>query len=226
MGYDAACTLRYRGATIRGTARLEHKDLLFRGPARLTIPLSSIIDASVSDGVLRVRFGGESAEFLIGAPAEKWADRIMHPPSRLDKLGVKAGMRVAFSGMRDGELANEVRARGAQVVPIPRTTGAGIDVLFLGAPDRRALEQLPALKTRLQPAGALWVVRPKGSPLITESETMAAGKKAGLVDVKVVSFSDTHTAEKFVIPVAARQAGGAAKASSRAPAARAPRRSK
>jgi len=33
---------------------------------------------------------------------------------------------------------------------------------------------------------------------------MAAGKHAGLVDVKVVSFSDTHTAEKFVIPVAKR----------------------
>ena len=30
---------------------------------------------------------------------------------------------------------------------------------------------------------------------------MSAGKRAGLVDVKVVSFSDTHTAEKFVIPV-------------------------
>jgi hypothetical protein len=29
---------------------------------------------------------------------------------------------------------------------------------------------------------------------------MAAGKTAGLVDVKVVSFSETHTAEKFVIP--------------------------
>ncbi len=33
---------------------------------------------------------------------------------------------------------------------------------------------------------------------------MAAGKRAGLVDVKVVSFSDTLTAEKFVIPVAKR----------------------
>ena len=31
---------------------------------------------------------------------------------------------------------------------------------------------------------------------------MAAGKRAGLVDVKVVSFSETLTAEKFVIPVA------------------------
>jgi hypothetical protein len=30
---------------------------------------------------------------------------------------------------------------------------------------------------------------------------MAAGKAAGLVDVKVVGFSSTHTAQKFVIPL-------------------------
>jgi hypothetical protein len=35
---------------------------------------------------------------------------------------------------------------------------------------------------------------------------MRAGQTAGLVDVKVVSFSDTLTAEKFVIPVAKRAA--------------------
>ncbi len=33
---------------------------------------------------------------------------------------------------------------------------------------------------------------------------MRAGRAAGLVDVKVVGFSATHTAQKFVIPVAAR----------------------
>jgi hypothetical protein len=33
---------------------------------------------------------------------------------------------------------------------------------------------------------------------------MEAGKAAGLVDVKVISFSDTHTGEKFVIPLALR----------------------
>lgn len=33
---------------------------------------------------------------------------------------------------------------------------------------------------------------------------MAAGKEAGLVDVKVARFSETLTAEKFVIPVQRR----------------------
>jgi hypothetical protein len=33
---------------------------------------------------------------------------------------------------------------------------------------------------------------------------MTAGRAAGLVDTKVVRFSETHTAEKFVIPRAKR----------------------
>jgi hypothetical protein len=45
------------------------------------------------------------------------------------------------------------------------------------------------------------VVYPKGQKHITEAGVFAAGKQAGLVDVKVASFSATHTALKFVIPV-------------------------
>jgi hypothetical protein len=48
------------------------------------------------------------------------------------------------------------------------------------------------------------VVRPKGRTEITEDDVMKAGKAAGLVDVKVVRFSETHTAEKFVIPLSRR----------------------
>ncbi len=50
----------------------------------------------------------------------------------------------------------------------------------------------------------MWILRPKGRKEITEGDTMSAGKRAGLVDVKVVSFSDEYSAEKFVIPVAKR----------------------
>ncbi|HEV2986441.1 MAG TPA: hypothetical protein VGX46_18725, partial [Vicinamibacterales bacterium] len=68
------------------------------------------------------------------------------------------------------------------------------------------LARLEKLKASMKPNGAIWVVRPKGRPEISERAVMRAGKAAGLVDVKVVSFSATHTAEKFVIPVSARPA--------------------
>jgi hypothetical protein len=205
VGYDASCTLRIDGAAHKGTAWLEHKDLVFRGPSRLVIPLANISQATADGSVLRVKFSGRVAELEIGdAAATKWAKRITNPPSRLDKLGVKPGMRVAVMGLKDAAFEAELASRDARVVRGAGGKLARVDLLFYRASHREALEQLATLRDRLEPDGALWVVRPKGRPEITESETMAAGKRAGLVDVKVVSFSDTDTAEKFVIPVARR----------------------
>ena len=49
------------------------------------------------------------------------------------------------------------------------------------------------------------MVSPKGKgALVKDTDVMAAAREAGLVDTKVVSFSDTHTALKLVIPVAKR----------------------
>jgi hypothetical protein len=205
MGYDAVCTLRVEGNQVRGTAWLEHKDLVFRGSTRLSIPLETISSARARDGVLVVRFGSQSAEFEIGACAEKWAARIMNPPSRLDKLGVKPGMKVVLIGLSDDDFIKELTGRGADLAAPAGRNAPGADLIFYGAEKRSALRQLGTLKRRILQNGAIWVVRPKGHNAITERDTMAAGKAAGLVDVKVVSFSDSQTAEKFVIPVAKRQ---------------------
>ena len=204
MGYDASCTLTFEGKTTRGTAWLEHKDLVFRGPTRLSIPLASITSATARDGTLLVKFGGSRAEFAIGDAAEKWAKRITNPPSRLDKLGLKESMTVAAISIDDAGFLDEAAGRVAKVTrSLPRTP-RGLDIIFYGAEHRDALGRLEALSKLIKADGAIWVVRPKGRKEITEAETMAAGKRAGLVDVKVVSFSDSHTAEKFVIPVARR----------------------
>jgi hypothetical protein len=53
-------------------------------------------------------------------------------------------------------------------------------------------------------ATALWIVYPKGQKQITENDVLAAGRRAGLKDVKVVGFSATHTALKFVVPLSDR----------------------
>jgi hypothetical protein len=205
MGYDATCTLKSGGKSFRGTASLEQKDLIFRGDTRLAIPLAAISAATARDGTLHVTFGDRSVDFLIGRAAEKWAKRITNPPSRLDKLGVKEGMTIAAIGIAEAAFLDEAAARAAKVLrQAPRGTRRA-DLIFYGANHRDALPRLAALSRQITPSGAIWVVRPKGQPAITEAETMAAGRRAGLVDVKVVSFSDTHSAEKFVIPVSKRR---------------------
>jgi hypothetical protein len=64
-------------------------------------------------------------------------------------------------------------------------------------PVRQTTERRPG-------AAALWIVFPKGQKHITEDDVLAAGRKAGLKDVKVVGFSSTHTALKVVIPLSKR----------------------
>ena len=212
MGYDSTCTMTIDGRAFRGTAVLKHKELLFRGDLRLVIPLSAIAEARADAGRLVIVFGGRSAALEIGAGmAEKWAKRITSPPSRVDKLGVKPGMRIALVGMDDDALIEDIGAKGARLETSARSKG--LDMIFFAAHAPRDLSRLEAIAGRLEPAGAIWLIRAKGRGApISERQSMAAGKKAGLVDVKVVSYSETHSAEKYVIRVARRSAPGRARA--------------
>ena len=140
--------------------------------------------------------------FDLGAPAARWADKITNPPSRADKLGIKPGLTVLLSGVSDVVFRAELERHGVRIVT--RAPAGGADLVFVGAERPSGLTRLERLRLAIKPNGAIWVVRPKGRSGVSESAVMLAGKQAGLVDVKVVSFSDTHTAEKFVIPVARR----------------------
>ena len=200
MGAEASCTVTVGRRHADGKALLETDALIFRGgDLRLSIPYKHMSDVVARNGTLRVTWPDGVASFALGAAAAKWADRILHPPTRADKLGIKRGHRVRFAGgLKDAALQGELEARGADV-----TTRAGknFDAIFYPASHRDALASLGALQDQLARDGALWVIRPKGSAHISEAEVMKAGKAAGLVDVKVVRFSETHTAEKYVIPV-------------------------
>jgi hypothetical protein len=105
---------------------------------------------------------------------------------------------VSAIGIDDEPFLEELSA-SVKVLTVGRATASN-DAIFFGATNESDLRRLGALKGRLKPTGALWVIRPKGRPEISERAVMAAGKSAGLVDVKVVGFSSTHTAEKFMIP--------------------------
>ena len=121
--------------------------------------------------------------------------------SRVEKLGIKQGADVLLLGIEDAVFVKELQGAGASI----RTSGAGqADMIVAVFRHRDDLRRLPPLVPRMRADGALWTLRPKGSRDLTEAEMMCAGHEAGLVDVKVVSFSDVLTAEKFVVPVAKR----------------------
>jgi hypothetical protein len=202
MGAEATCTVTVGRRKDAGKALLETDALIFRGrDLRLSIPYKKVSSADAKDGVLRVTYPDGVAAFNLGVVSVKWAKKILNPPTRADKLGVKQGERVLLIGIDDEELVRELEERGASVA---RRMSGDADVIFYAANNRAALARLSSLRSRLTPAGAIWIIRPKGTAAITESEVMTAARAAGLVDVKVARYSDTHTAEKYVIPVRLR----------------------
>lgn len=203
MGSEATVVVRFKGQRTSGQARLETEVLHFRGgDLKLSIPFKQMSKVTARAGALTVTHSGDTATFDLGPAAAKWADKILHPPSRLDKIGAKPDWRACAIGVGDQAFLNELKAAVAEL-SIGRVL-KNSDAIFFGAVKEADLRRLETLKASLKPNGALWIIRPKGRPEISERASMAAGNAAGLVDVKVVGFSPTHTAEKYVIPLRAR----------------------
>lgn len=203
MGNTTKSRLHFEGNTYSGEALLETSELIFRGERRLLIPFAKIESVEARDVTLHVTFGGQSAAFEVGPQASKWAEKIRNPKSVIQKLGIKAAHAVLVVHLEDDAFVADLEKAGADVSKGRARKNS--DVIVYGANTRADLDRLPALMSSLDPAGSLWIIRPKGVKEITEADTMAAGKAAGLVDVKVVRFSETHTAEKFVIPLKSRR---------------------
>jgi hypothetical protein len=199
MGQQARVTVRYGDRTEQGRAVLETDELVFRGDdgLRLKIPFSGVRSATTGDGDLRIELADGTAVFALGAQAEKWAQKILHPKSLLDKLGIKPGMTVTVLGIHDDEFIAELRGRTDQLFFGNAQTNC--DAIFVAVDGSEDMEQLAELKGAIKPNGAVWAVFRKGRKDFNENDVLRGGLAAGLVDVKVVRFSETHTASKFVI---------------------------
>lgn len=202
MGNELHCRVRFGNQESEGKALLETSELIFRGDFRLKIPFSTIKSAKAVDGELRLQTPDGLAVFHLGPAAEKWREKILHPKSRLEKLGIKPDAKVSLVGRFDADFLRELKELTKNVAQDKGTNSA--DWIFFSADSQKGLSQITKLTKSIKGATALWIVYPKGQKSITENEVLSAGRQAGLKDVKVVGFSSTHTALKFVLPLTAR----------------------
>lgn len=202
MGNEIQCTVHFGNQKSRGKALLETSELLFRGDFRLKIPFATIKSVKALNGELRVQTPDGPAVFDLGAAAKKWCEKILHPKSRIEKLGVKPGANVSLSGDFGAEFLRELSAVTKSVSK--GKVAADSECIFFAAASKADLATLSKTSKSMRGAGALWIVYPKGQKHIKESDVLAAGRKCGLKDVKVTGFSATHTALKFVIPLCDR----------------------
>jgi hypothetical protein len=194
VGAEAETRAKVNGKADRGRALLETDEVVFRGARRCVVKLDAstrkaarVVGAWLTVGAL---------ELELGERAAKWLEKIQHPKSVLGKLGLKPGQTVELINLSDESFAASLERAGA----------AKADVVFFEVKSSGDLKQLPILRKRLPDHGALWLLRPKGkNAAVGEREAMAAGKAAGLVDVKVVGFSERLSAQKYVVPVKSRK---------------------
>ena len=204
MGSEINCSMKFGGKVFKGKALLETDELIFRGEHRLTIPFKKMKSVEANDGELRVFLEDGIASFVLDKEAEQWEEKILHPKSVLDKLGVKEDSRVSVDGVTDENFLGQLKDKITDVSVNGLQKES--DLIFYAADSKKELLRLKGLKKFLKNNGALWIVSLKGKQAtIKDTEVMAAGKKAGFVDTKVVGFSAPHAALKFVIPVSSRK---------------------
>lgn len=202
MGQQVSSMVTFKGQTSEGKASLEADKLSFRGDFKLNILLKNIKSVTAVEGRLKVIFPEGTATFELDSFAEKWCHKIKSPKSLIDKLGVKPDYRVAVLNVEDENFLTQLKGRAAEVTEgsPPKET----DLIFLRAENAKDLGKLKSVEPRIKRNGAVWVIIPKGKPQIQVSNVIAAAKAVGLVDVKLVSFSETHSAYKLVVPLASR----------------------
>ena len=129
--------------------------------------------------------------------------------SLADKLGIKAGLRIAILG--------EPRGYPGTLGPLPpgttrvRALRGPLDLVQVFVRSAGELSsRAPALKAALSPAGALWVSWPKKASGVStdldESVVRAIGLDLGLVDVKVCAVDEVWSGLKFVYRLRDRRA--------------------
>jgi hypothetical protein len=191
MGKELNCRMDYQGESYSGRLLLETDHLLFRGDVRVRISFTELISVTADSGILRVRGPEGIAAFDLGVNAGVLADKILHPPTLLSKLGVRADTRVSLAGAFEPGFIEELKHGGANIV------GAAAELIFLAAESKEQLGEVARIAMRLEPKQAIWIIYPKGVATVKEIDVIRTGRLAGLKDTKVVAFSRTHTALRF-----------------------------
>src|SRR5258708_14992062 len=136
MGKEVTGSVRAGKARHTGKILLETSEIIFRGADyRLKIPFAEIIGVTAADGELRIDLKDGAVIFEVGKTAEKWREKILHPKSRAEKLGAKAGTHERLIGSFAADFSREFKASKAKILAEKGSRAAGLTV-FRAAPTR------------------------------------------------------------------------------------------
>lgn len=120
---------------------------------------------------------------------------------RKDKLGVKPEQRVHLVGTHDASVRTDVKALGAKITDDVRDA----DWIFWALASPADLARMNSLRASMRDDASVWAVWPKGRPELKEDHIREHALHIDLVDVKVMSWSETLSGLKLVVRKSARK---------------------
>ncbi|MEM7453344.1 MAG: hypothetical protein AAF456_03205 [Planctomycetota bacterium] len=194
MGLETLTTAHKGRSKYEGKLHLDSKTLKFSGKDfKWSASLGPDLKVSSRGTRLSVSSGTEKIVFEIGDKVDRWVDKILNPPSLLDKLAVKPGMRCWLSKGFRREFAAEIRARGASITrQLDRC-----DLAFCFVADRQRLDELVDVCFELAAGINVWAVYPKGASTITQGDVMKTMKQIGFGPSKTAAFDDHLSSMRY-----------------------------
>jgi hypothetical protein len=129
----------------------------------------------------------------------------------VDKLGIKAGHALRFDEAA-WALDDSLRARClARIGRELAQDGELVDVVLVAADaSTDTVAALERWKGRLQPNGGIWLLTPKRGHqgYVDQTTLIPSGMRAGLVDNKICSVSESISAMRFVLRIRDRATRG------------------
>jgi hypothetical protein len=195
MGLETKCTCRSDGKEHIGKLHLDSNEITYSAPGfRWKASLTPPLKANVSGEWLQVGSGKNIIAFEVGQKADAWLSKILQPPNRSKKLGLKPEMKCCLVGRFDVDFVRELELAGIQLGT--QTNGCDVAIVLLEAQkDFKKLEQtiegVPA-KTNV------WIVWPKGVNLISQEDVLTFAADRGMGPSKACSFDARLTAMRFM----------------------------
>ncbi len=198
MGKEIETTVRGPDGLAESHVFLEPGEIICRGGLKRRFKLAELRDIGVRGDWLSFLSDGEKYAINLGDRAAAWLDAIRNPRSRVQKLGAAAGMKVCLLGPAEIGVSDELAAATGDQPSTRLCANSNLVLFFADEPEE--LSRLKTIESKLAPAGAVWVLWPKGRRDFAHEHVVTAARAAGLVQTRSMGFSDARTGLRLVRP--------------------------
>ena len=194
MGLEAKTTAIVGRKRFAGELHLDSKSLTFKSSDfKWVAELGKSIAANATKDRLIVEQDGKQTSFEVGPSAQKWVDKILNPPNRITKLGVKPDDKLWVSAGFQKSFKDELKRRGATI----KRSIKHCDLAFWKVTHRDQLFEFKDLADELPDGINIWIIWTKGCKSIGQTDVMTRAKALGFGPSKTAAFDEDHSSMRF-----------------------------